>query len=462
MIKDPSNLDTNGLYKIDQEIAISVRNLTKSYKLYESPIDRLKESLHPLRKRYHKEFFAINDISFDINKGETVGIIGKNGSGKSTLLKILTGVLTPTNGSVTVNGGNISALLELGAGFNPELTGLENVYFNGTLMGFTRQELDSRLDSILSFADIGDFIHQPVKTYSSGMFVRLAFAVSMASQPEIMIVDEALAVGDMNFQAKCMTALKRLQENGATVLFVSHDIGALKSLCTRGIYLESGRIKATGLAGVVAEEYVRIMREEINSEFRPFLRSSPTLEKSTQCSENRAPISQQRHVFKRSEKFDSDVGLFRYGNGGIKITFAELLNKDNEPISYVEFGHEISIKVYIESTVDRDVSCNYYILDSKKNLILGSGFSQAGCNLLKVKQGGEYIVTYTTSTPLQEGCYSIQLQVAAPIIIDETAEFLDVIDDALVFRVGRRHKGRIWAQVYIPNMVDIHVVNEHI
>ena len=202
------------------DVAIRVNNLTKVYRLYDNPVDRLKESLHPFRKIYHRDFYALNDVNFKIKKGETVGIVGKNGCGKSTLLQIITGVLTPTFGTVIVNG-KIAALLELGTGFNPELTGIENVFFVGMLMGFTRDEIEEKLDQILSFADIGEFVYQPVKTYSSGMFVRLAFAVNIASEPEVMIIDEALSVGDMNFQAKCMTALIRIQESGATDLYLS-------------------------------------------------------------------------------------------------------------------------------------------------------------------------------------------------------------------------------------------------
>ena len=185
-----------------QDTTILVNGISKIYKLYEKPIDRLKESLHPFKKKYHKEFYALKDITFEIEKGETVGIIGKNGSGKSTLLKIITGVLSPTNGSTTVKG-KVSALLELGAGFNPEFTGLQNIYLNGTMMGYTKEEIDQRVGAILEFADIGDFIYQPVKTYSSGMFVRLAFAVAINVDPDILIVDEALSVGDIFFQLKC-------------------------------------------------------------------------------------------------------------------------------------------------------------------------------------------------------------------------------------------------------------------
>ena len=204
-----------------EEVVIKIENLSKVYKLYNSPVDRLKESLHPLRKQYHHDFYALNNVSFEIKKSESVGIIGKNGSGKSTLLKILTGVLTPTSGTVKVNG-KVSALLELGAGFNPELSGIENVYFNGMLMGYTREDMAERLDEILSFADIGNFVHQPVKTYSSGMFVRLAFAVAINVDPDILIVDEALAVGDIKFQRKCFLKIEELRKSNKSILFVSH------------------------------------------------------------------------------------------------------------------------------------------------------------------------------------------------------------------------------------------------
>ena len=194
------------------ENAITVNDVTKIYRMYDKPIDRLKESLHPRHKEYHKKFYALNKISFQVKKGETVGIIGTNGSGKSTILKIITGVLSPTTGSVEVEG-NISALLELGAGFNSDYTGIENIYMNGTMMGFSRKEMDEKLQDILDFADIGDFVYQPVKTYSSGMFVRLAFALAINVEPEILIVDEALSVGDVFFQSKCYRRMEEIRES---------------------------------------------------------------------------------------------------------------------------------------------------------------------------------------------------------------------------------------------------------
>jgi lipopolysaccharide transport system ATP-binding protein len=219
-----------------EEIAISLNNVSKCFKRYARPVDRLKEMLLPNRS-YAQEFWALRDISFDVMKGETIGIIGRNGAGKSTLLQMICGTLAPTSGKVQVNG-RVAALLELGAGFNPEFTGRENVYMNGAIMGLSRVEVDERFDRVAAFADIKDFIDQPVKTYSSGMYVRLAFASAIHVDPDILIVDEALAVGDMFFQAKCMSRMRTMMESGVTVLFVSHDTSSVKALCQRGVFRE--------------------------------------------------------------------------------------------------------------------------------------------------------------------------------------------------------------------------------
>ena len=436
------------------DIAIKIDNLSKIYRLYADPFDRLKESLHPFRKKYHRDFYALNDVNFEIEKGETVGIIGKNGCGKSTLLQIITGILFPTTGTVMVNG-KIAALLELGAGFNPDLTGIENVYFSGTLMGFTREEMDEKIDHILSFADIGEFVYQPVKTYSSGMFVRLAFAVNIASDPEVMIVDEALSVGDMNFQAKCMTALTRIQESGATVLFVSHDVEAVKSLCNRGVYLEDGMVKTIGKAPDVAELYMRTMREEMNEEQRKFTHASTSYKPSESLMKNKQSVIIDEAIFKRSEEFDKRVKTFRYGSGGARITYAELLDEHNQPIMNVEFDQQVSVVIFFVTEIEEEISCNYYVADEKKNLVIGSGMRLCGQRFIKTKKNGKYTVIYKTRIPLREGNYSIQLQLTHPLIEDQTAEFLDVIDDAIVFKVSRRPHGRIWTHVYVPNSIRV-------
>lgn len=222
-----------------EEAAIKVEKVDKIYKLYDKPSDRFKEALGLSRKPKYREHYALKDVSFDVKRGETVGIIGTNGSGKSTILKIITGVLNPTHGNVEIKG-RISALLELGAGFNMEYTGIENVYLNGTMTGFSKEEIDEKMDDILAFADIGDFVHQPVKTYSSGMFVRLAFAVAINIDPEILIVDEALSVGDVFFQNKCYRKFEEFKEQGKTILFVSHDLGSISKYCDRVVLLNQG------------------------------------------------------------------------------------------------------------------------------------------------------------------------------------------------------------------------------
>ncbi len=219
---------------------IKVKNLIKLYKLYDKPIDRLKESLSIFHKKYHKEHYALDHIDFEVRSGETVGIIGTNGAGKSTLLKIITGVLSATSGEIQVNG-KIASLLELGAGFNPEYTGLENIYLNGTMMGFTKEQMKERLKGIIEFADIGEFLNQPVKTYSSGMFARLAFAVAINVEPDILIIDEALSVGDIFFQNKCFKKLEELKEKDITILFVSHDMASIRQLCSRVLWIDRGK-----------------------------------------------------------------------------------------------------------------------------------------------------------------------------------------------------------------------------
>ena len=241
---------------------IAVDGLTKVYKIYTKPGDRLKEALHPMRKQYYEPFYAIKEMTFSVAAGEVLGIIGRNGSGKSTLLKMLTGVLTPTAGNLIVTG-KVSALLELGAGFNPDMTGLENVFFQGALLGFSREEMQQKLDEILQFAEIGDYIHQPVKSYSSGMFARLAFAVIVHVDPDILIIDEALAVGDIRFQQKAMRKMQALMKQAKVIIFVSHDMRSIRSFCTRVIWLSDGQIFRDGDPKTVARLYEDYMIHDI-------------------------------------------------------------------------------------------------------------------------------------------------------------------------------------------------------
>lgn len=242
----------------DNDIVLSVKNVSKCFEMYEKPVHRLYQTLCAGRKKFYKEFWALKNISFDVHRGECVGIIGRNGAGKSTLLQVITGTLAPTAGELKVNG-RIAALLELGSGFNPEFTGRENVYLNGAILGLSKEEIDRRYDDILAFADIGDFINQPVKTYSSGMMVRLAFAVNVFVDPEILIVDEALAVGDAEFQLKCAKRMRQLIDAKVTILFVSHDVNAVRAYCDKALWVADGQIKLLGDVKEVTSRYMEFL-----------------------------------------------------------------------------------------------------------------------------------------------------------------------------------------------------------
>lgn len=245
------------------ESVVKVDHVTKIYKIYDNPKDRFREALSIRRdKEYHKDYYALNAVSFDVGKGEIVGIVGRNGSGKSTILKILTGVLNPTSGNVEING-KVAALLELGAGFNMEYTGMQNIYLNATMMRVSREEIEGKIPEILAFADIGDYINQPVKTYSSGMFVRLAFAVAINVDPDILIVDEALAVGDAKFQLKCMDKFLEFVRKGKTILFVTHDVNAVKRFCNRAIWLNQGDLIMDGNTDEVTDRYLDFLKSDL-------------------------------------------------------------------------------------------------------------------------------------------------------------------------------------------------------
>lgn len=248
---------------MDSEI-IKISNLTKEYRLYDNPKDRIKEVFSITGKKYSRSFMALNGITLDVKKGETVGIIGTNGAGKSTLLKIITGVLPPSSGEVIVNG-KIAALLELGAGFNQEYTGLQNIYLNGRIMGYSRQQMDLRVKDIIEFADIGQFLYQPVKAYSSGMFARLAFAVAINVDPDILIVDEALSVGDLFFQNKCFRKFEELKSRGVTILFVSHDIASVRQMCSRVLWIDHGNQKKFDECNLVCDMYMDEKRKSMNA-----------------------------------------------------------------------------------------------------------------------------------------------------------------------------------------------------
>jgi lipopolysaccharide transport system ATP-binding protein len=326
------------------EYAIEVNGLSKCYQIYDKPSDRLKQMLMRGRKQYYKEFWALKDVSFKIKKGETVGIIGRNGSGKSTLLQMICGTLNPTGGEVKVNG-RVAALLELGAGFNPEFSGVENVYMAASLYGLSKEEVDQRFDAIATFADIGDHIHQPVKTYSSGMYVRLAFAVIAHVDAEILVVDEALAVGDAFFTQKCMLFLRNFMKCG-TVLFVSHDTSSVRSLCSHAIWLEKGRVIESGTPKDVCERYLEAFFEANQGKHTE---RSPRLERRTV--ERPAPRDQRQDFINKSN-LRNDIQVFRFvpdaasfGKRLAEIVDVGFFDSDRRPLTWIVGGEEVILRI---------------------------------------------------------------------------------------------------------------------
>lgn len=313
------------------EAVIKIQNLSKVYKLYDAPIDRFKESMSIRKRIYHKEHFALRDINFEINKGETVGIIGTNGSGKSTLLKIITGVLNQTSGNVEVKG-KISALLELGAGFNMEYTGRENIYLNGTMMGYSRGQMDEKIDEIIDFADIGYFIDQPVKTYSSGMFVRLAFAVSINVDPDILIVDEALSVGDIRFQQKCYRKIEEFKKE-KTVIMVSHDIGSINKFSDRVIWIEQGQLMDVGEPTKISKQYQAYL---MDSKIKHNKSDSIKIGSMSHFMDKLSKIDEDFEVYGDQKAHIQRIGLLDENNNAVEVVTADTLVKLVIQVRYYE------------------------------------------------------------------------------------------------------------------------------
>ncbi|TLS71831.1 ABC transporter ATP-binding protein [Aliarcobacter thereius] len=402
---------------MNKNTAIKVQNLTKTYKLYDKPIDRLKESLHPLKKKYHKDFYALNDVSFEIKKGETVGIIGKNGSGKSTLLKIITGVLTPTSGRVNVHG-KISAILELGAGFNHDMTGIENIYLNTSINGMNKQATNKIIDEIVEFAELGEHIHQPIKTYSSGMKARLAFGVAINVDPEILIVDEALSVGDVRFQQKCLRRMEEFKAQNKTILFVSHSTGMIERFCDRAVWIHEGNIRDIGDSELISKKYYSFMTYGLETTINDSQKSTQEIKKTD------------------SIKWPSLDKCESFGEGGAKIVGVALVDEKNNFLSVLSGGEKVKLLFKIvayeeiyspivgfiikDKTGVRVTGTNSYITKQTQNI-----------NLIKNQ---ENIVEFEFTMPLiKNGEYTI-----SPALAEGTQDKHiqhHWIHDALLFKI---------------------------
>ena len=397
-----------------EDIAISVNDVSKMYKLYDNPMDRLKESLGLSRKKKYKEHYALNHVSFQVHKGETVGIIGTNGSGKSTILKIITGVLSPTCGEVSVNG-RISALLELGAGFNGEYSGLENVYLNGSMIGFSREEIDAKLQSILDFADIGEFIHQPVKTYSSGMFVRLAFAVAINIDPEILIVDEALSVGDVFFQAKCYRKFEEFKEMGKTILFVSHDLSSIGKYCDRVVLLNKGEKLAEGGAKEMVNLYRRVLVNQYDDADLEEGAENAEAGQDGQLTDGTAGenVSKKEHAGGGRAMKDSlnlNPKVLEYGSKLGEIVDFAIRDDTGMITNVIEKGKEFSVQMKVRFQADvNDPIFAFTLKDLKGTEITGTNTMYEHTPVKPQKAGDVREITFKQIMPLEAGEYMLCL-----------------------------------------------------
>ena len=391
--------------------ALRVENVSKQYRTYARPGDRLKESLTRGRLRRHTEFWALKEVSFELDKGSTVGVVGQNGCGKSTLLQIIAGTLEPTHGNVW-HEGRVAALLELGAGFDPEFSGVENVYMNASLLGLSRKETDALFPSIDRFAEIGQFLYQPVKTYSSGMYVRLAFAIAASVEPEILLVDEALAVGDAIFQHRCLRRIQELQDRGTTVLFVSHDLAAVRALCSRAILLNAGRVVEDGKPADVLNHYQKIImaREQAYEESEAAAADSPA-----EATEQLKPVSY----------------TYRHGNGSAEIVSAELMDQARHEVEIVETGEPLLMRLIVRSHRDLDEPVVGFLIRNRVGIhTYGTNTKEQQIEFGAVRRGEMIEVLFSFSCWLGIDNYSISCAVHS-----RDGEAFDWLEGVKFFRV---------------------------
>ncbi|MBC5785487.1 ABC transporter ATP-binding protein [Ramlibacter sp. USB13] len=452
------------------DFAVRVQEVGKCYHIYDTPRDRLKQFMLPRMRRlaglghkdYYRDFWALRDVSFELRRGEAIGIIGRNGSGKSTLLQVLCGTLSPTTGTVETSG-RVAALLELGAGFNPEFTGRENVYMNAALLGLSREQVEARFDSIAAFADIGDFLEQPVKMYSSGMFVRLAFAVIAHVDAEILVIDEALAVGDALFVQKCMRFIRKFREQG-TLLYVSHDSASVMNICDRAIWLQSGRVQQQGSAKEVCEAYL----EDLFSALDAQAQKQPAVAVETIDAERIERLRQpglawrdQRADFLNASNLRNDLEVFRFeerkdaefGGKDATITNARLLDSNGEPLSWVVGGERVTMRIEAQAHVPvRSPIFGFMLRDRLGQNVFGDNSYLAWQGKpLHVKAGASFGAEFEFYMPwLAQGDYVFQVALAEGTQADHRQ--LHWIHDAIVVRA--HHDAIATGLIGIP-MIDI-------
>lgn len=449
------------------EIAIKIQGLTKIYRLYENPMDRLKEALHPFKKKYHRDFHALQNLSLEIKKGECVGIIGKNGSGKSTLLKVITGVLTPTSGRVTVQG-KVSAILELGAGFNSEMTGVENIYLNSALNGMSKVQTDKKIKEIIEFADLGDFIHHPIKTYSSGMKARLAFAVSINVEPDILIVDEALSVGDASFGRKCFSKMEEIRAKGATILFVSHSEASVVRLCSRAVWISRGEQVIQGAPKLITGLYMKYANETkvdiagVQSEYRALVSAEPkSCTNSTQSSSDSsglANLPSKQHKTAIEEFFNPEIrsrSIIAYAEKGARIFDVKITTTDGKVVNVLKQGnvYNYTYKVEIKNPL-RNVQVGFLIKE-KNGAPLGGGAFPGKHEFLPWLSGTHKVNIYFRCE-LNSGEYFLNCGVLADI--GSKSDYAHRIVDAYMVKVIEANS-QITSSVNFIDKINIETIN---
>lgn len=419
---------------MSSDSAIAVDGVSKMYRIYDRPINRLKEALWRGRRRWHREFWALQDVSFEVRRGSAFGIIGRNGAGKSTLLQIIAGTLSPTSGTVRVRG-RIAALLELGSGFDMEATGRENVFMNAAILGLPRETVLRKYEDIVAFADIGDFVDQPVKTYSSGMFARLAFAVAVNLDPDILIVDEILAVGDALFQQKCVSRMRQMREKGLTLLFVSHSVDAIKSVCNDAILMEAGRGVEIGPAERVVDAYLELIRAEMNRD------------RGVEPAETLAP----------AETAALPTGVRRYGSGAVRIRSCRVLNDRLEPTRAFQFGETIVLDAEVEAQKDVDaLNVSFLVRDTTGIDLLGTTTFDERVVLPTRRAGETLAVRFRFENVLRAGSYGISLAVTR--VTDKKycdTILFEQIDGVAAFEVLGRAERPVHYKVHVPCQIEV-------
>lgn len=444
---------------MSSEIALSVNQLAKVYHIYDKPHHRLQQMLlGRTGRQYFREFWALRDISFSVPKGKVVGILGKNGAGKSTLLQIICGTLSPTQGRIDLHG-RVAALLELGSGFNPEFTGLENVYLNGQILGLSEAEMDAKLQSILDFADIGEFVHQPVKTYSSGMFARLAFSVAVNVEPDLLIVDEALSVGDAWFQHKSMARMRQLMESGCSVLFVSHSIDAVRALCDEAIWLEQGNIKMQGNVTDVTNAYMnevfiehnRIVLQSMGHDGKQDAIVEPTLPapQESESDNNSAPAN---------EHFPQDSALESEGGPILTVLSKILRNSQGQATEHIQQGEPFSLEFEVKVHKNtRNLSLGFLIKDQFGQELTGESYFNTYRHSLDVSAHQVVKFSFKSKMQLRGGqSYSVALRINQVSKWDRSDNMVIYADElALVFDVLSDSENPMWFKFKMPFEIEV-------